>query len=196
MIRVVFNPCQIYSPAASARPAFLPPLSDNTVRFVYDDFGNRIKKTTDYGPALPAGGLQTTAETYYLNDGLTVLNEMSATGNVTKTVVKGISQIAEIDATGTITYIHQDVLGSTVLLTDQAANVVAEYEYDPFGNIIGQSETNGKGTNYLFTNQEWDPDFALIRRHSLVVLRPVLQRASQRNLIRVLQVATHGQSPG
>ena len=113
-----------------------------------------------------------------------------------KSIVKGISQIAEIDATGTITYIHQDVLGSTVLLTDQAANVVAEYEYDPFGQIMGQSETNGKGTNYLFTNQEWDPDFALIRRHSLLVLRPVLQRASQRNLIRVLQVATHGQSPG
>ena len=139
---------------------------------------------------------QTTNQVFYLNDGLTVLNELNNAGAVQKSIVKGISQIAEIDANGTITYIHHDVLGSTVLLTDQAANVVAEYEYDPFGQIMGQSETNGKGTNYLFTNQEWDPDFALIRRHSLLVLRPVLQRASQRNLIRVLQVATHGQSPG
>ncbi len=92
--------------------------------------------------------------TYYLNDGLSVLNELDSAGNAAKTIVRGIEQIAEIDRAGNITYVHQDVLGSAVLLTNQAGEAVKEYEYDPFGQFIGTSGLTE--TKYLFTGQELD----------------------------------------
>ncbi len=125
----------------------MPELADNTLDFVYDDAGNRIKKTAN-------GEIS-----YYLNDGLSVLNELDAEGNVVKTIVRGIDQIGEIDASGAITFVHQDVLGSTVLLTNQAGEVVKEYDYDPFGQILGTSGL--EETKYLFTGQEYDAESEL-----------------------------------
>lgn len=122
--------------------------TNNSLSFVYDDFGNRTAKIVN--------GSDTR---YYLNQGLSVLNEINGQGAVTKLVVQGVGQVAEIDAAGIVTYIHQDVLGSTALLTDAAGTVVQEYDYDPFGAIIG---SNGAAeTNYLFTNQEFDQESEL-----------------------------------
>lgn len=127
------------------RPTFLPTVPDNTLAFVYDDYGNRTVKDSNGD------------KTYYINDGLSVLNELDKDGNVTKTMVNGV---AEIDKDGIITYIHQDVLGSTVLVTDQTSNVLLQYEYDAFGQMVGM---NGKAnqTNYLYTGQEYDPESEL-----------------------------------
>ncbi len=97
--------------------------------------------------------------TYYINDGLSVLNELDNEGNAVKTIVRGVEQIAEIDREGNVTYIHQDVLGSAVLLTNQAGEVVKEYDYDPFGQFIGASGL--AETNYLFTGQEYDAESEL-----------------------------------
>ena len=58
-----------------------------------------------------------------------------------------------------VTYVSSDVLGSTVLLTDETGSVTAQYEYDVFGSIIGYTGT--KETNNLFTNQEFDPESEL-----------------------------------
>ncbi|MFH1286521.1 MAG: DUF6765 family protein [Candidatus Magasanikbacteria bacterium] len=131
----------------TSRPAFLPSLEDNTLAFQYDDFGNRVKKMKNNNPV---------ATNYYINDGLAVLNELDNIGNVHKSLVYGLDQVAEIDDQGVITYVHTDALGSTVLLTDETGAVVAEYEYDVFGSIVGMSELAGQGTDYLFTNQEHD----------------------------------------
>ena len=61
------------------------------------------------------------------------------------------------------TYIHGDVLGSAQLLTDEAGSVVQQYDYDPFGNLIGADgqQTSGSQTNYLFTGQEYDSESQL-----------------------------------
>lgn len=127
----------------SNRPAYLPPVPDNTLNFTYDDFGNRTKKQTTNGSA-----------TYYFNSGNVVLNEIGNTGVTTKSIAYGLSPIAEIDQNNTITYLHQDSLGSAVLTTDQTGNVITKYEYDPFGQIIGQD--GKRNTNYLYTGQEYD----------------------------------------
>ncbi|MBU0661018.1 hypothetical protein KKG22_02440, partial [Patescibacteria group bacterium] len=127
----------------NSRPAFLPSLNQNTLSFVYDDFGNRIKKTKNQ-----------TDSTYYINDGLRVLNELDELGNRTKTNIYGLEMIADLDEVGNITYIHTDVLGSTILLTNEAGEPTGEYEYDAFGSTIGY--TGVDTTNYLFTNQESD----------------------------------------
>ncbi len=132
---------------AANTPAFMPILPDNTINFVYDDAGNRVKKVVN-------------GETsYYINDGLTVLNELDSDGNVTKSIIKGLEQVAEIDREGNITFVHQDVLGSAVLLTNQAGEIVQQYEYDPFGQILSMSGT--AETDYLFTGQEWDAESEL-----------------------------------
>ncbi|MFZ2190466.1 MAG: CARDB domain-containing protein [Candidatus Magasanikiibacteriota bacterium] len=123
---------------------------DNTLAFAYDEFGNRIKKSIN----------NTQSETtYYINNGLRVLNELDGLGVNQKTLVYGLEQIAELDNSGKLTYVHTDVLGSTVLLTDEQANKVAEFEYDPFGAVMGYEGT--QDTNYLFTNQEFDPESEL-----------------------------------
>jgi|GEM_PF-4833768 len=132
-------------------PAFMPALQDNTLAYVYDDYGNRTKKTVNNADI-----------NYYINDGLTVLNELDNEGNVDKTIVKGLGQIGEIDKDGNISYFHTDSLGSTMLITNSEGTVVQQYEYDPFGQIIGQAGLNDTSdTNYTYTNQEWDPESEL-----------------------------------
>jgi len=132
----------------------MPALQDNTLNFVYDDYGNRVKKS-----------LNNSDITYYLNDGLTVLNELDSAGNVNKTMVKGLDPVAEILSDGSIQYVHTDALGSTVLLTNEAGNIVRQYEYDSFGQITSPlSSAEGRAgwglsdTKYTYTNQEYDPE--------------------------------------
>ncbi|MEK7644522.1 MAG: CARDB domain-containing protein [Patescibacteria group bacterium] len=129
------------------QPSYLSATPVVDLSFAYDADGNRVKKTS--------GG----ASTYYLNDGLRVLDEMNSTGAVAKTLVSGLEQIAEIDSAGVVTFVHSDILGSTVLLTDQAGAVAQEYEYDVFGSVMGM---NGSyQTDYLFTGQQYDPESEL-----------------------------------
>ena len=73
---------------------------------------------------------------------------------VSKTNIYELEMIAEIDAEDKLTYIHTDVLGSTVLLTNEAAEITGRYEYDAFGGTIGYE--GSEQTDYLFTNQEQD----------------------------------------
>jgi len=130
-------------------PAFMPALQDNTLNFVYDDYGNRVKKS-----------LNNSDITYYLNDGLTVLNELDSAGNVNKTMVKGLDPVAEILSDGSIQYVHTDALGSTVLLTNEAGNIVRQYEYDSFGQVATDMGDAGKETKNI-KNQEYDPESEL-----------------------------------
>ncbi|MFH0857460.1 MAG: CARDB domain-containing protein [Candidatus Magasanikbacteria bacterium] len=133
----------------NSRPAFLPQLSQNTLTFAYDNNGNRIKKTVN-----------NTDTTYYINNGLRVYSELNQNGQTTKTNIYGIDQIAEINNTNQeVTYIHTDILGSTILLTNTNSEIIGEYEYEPFGNTIGYQGT--KETNSLFTNQEKDQESEL-----------------------------------
>ncbi len=120
----------------------------HAVSFAYDDTGNRISKT---------GSDQKTV--FYLNHGLSVLNEIGDNRQVEKSLVPGVGTVAEIDRAGVITYVHQDVLGSTALLTNTTGAVVREYDYDAFGEVIGSQ--GSITTNYLFTGQELDPESEL-----------------------------------
>ncbi|MBP9718302.1 hypothetical protein KBD59_03330 [Candidatus Gracilibacteria bacterium] len=131
---------------AAAIPA-LPAPTANTLQFAYNDAGNRIKKAVSGAEA-----------TYYVNAGLDVLNELDARGDVTKTIVQGLSQVAEIDSQGRITFVHGDVLGSAMFVSDEAGAVVEQYDYDPFGSLMGSLGDPNRGTRYKFTGQEYDSE--------------------------------------
>jgi len=133
---------------ASTRATFLPTLPPTVIGYEYDDNGNRIRK------------LKSGVATYSINNGIIVLNEADNAGVITKSIVQGLDQVAEIDATGTIKYMHQDILGSTIIVTDANENVVQRYEYAAFGETIGAQGSSN--TNYQFTGQEFDPESGLI----------------------------------
>ena len=160
---------QIRSINTSA-PNFFPAQNENTIAFEYDDNGNRIKKTVNQSDV-----------SYTLNTGVTVLNELNGAGQVEKTVVQGLGQVAEIKKDGSLVFTHTDVLGSPILLTDAQAQVVGEYDYDPFGNLVGTDGT--EATKYLFTGQEYDSESDLYyynaRYYNPVIGRFISRDASQ-----------------
>jgi len=122
--------------------------SNNVLKFLYDDAMRRTMKQSN------------ASTTYYLNDGLTVLNELNEVGETVKLMVRGLGPVAEIDSAGKIHYIHQDTLGSAVMVTDESGHVEQKYEYDPFGQLTGaiMGLDESVNTRYLYTGQEFDSE--------------------------------------
>ncbi|MFL9583440.1 RHS repeat domain-containing protein [Stenotrophomonas sp. AB1(2024)] len=48
-------------------------------------------------------------------------------------------------AAQTVTYVHTDALGSVVAKTDENGNVVARYDYEPYGAPVGAQVNDGPG---------------------------------------------------
>jgi RHS repeat-associated protein len=60
----------------------------------------------------------------------------------------------------TVTYLHQDQLGSTRVLTDASRNVVAAYSYDPYGKTT--SKTGTATTPMQYAGQYYDAESGLM----------------------------------
>ena len=60
---------------------------------------------------------------------------------------------------GRYEYHHANALGSNIVLTDDAKNVLARYEYDVFGAV--RSETGSSGNTRKFTGKEYESDVKL-----------------------------------
>jgi len=72
-----------------------------------------------------------------------------------------IYAVAEIAQDGSVQYIHNDILGSAVLITDATGAIVHQYEYEAFGRMATDIGTGSFETNYTYTNQEFDPESGL-----------------------------------
>jgi RHS repeat-associated protein len=129
--------------------------------YAYDGLGQRVDKN---GP----GGT-----TVFVYDALGQLAaEYSSTGPVLQEYVRLGSQLEAIEnASGTpcrICYLTYDHLGSTRLVTDQNANVVARHDFRPFGEeISGNTAGRGgqwgvsDGVNQKFSGKERDSETGL-----------------------------------
>jgi RHS repeat-associated protein len=62
---------------------------------------------------------------------------------------------ARTDTNGT-TYYHCDGNGNITALMDGYQNMVARYEYDPFGRLIAQSGSMANANVYRFSSKEYD----------------------------------------
>jgi uncharacterized protein RhaS with RHS repeats len=71
----------------------------------------------------------------YLLDGLYVICEFSDSGDVLREYVPGVSVSIE----GIYYYYHYDRLGSVRFISDSSGNVVSEYVYDVWGNLMSSS---------------------------------------------------------
>jgi len=71
----------------------------------------------------------------YLLDGLYVICEFSDSGNVLREYVPGVS----VSIGGSVYFYHYDRLGSVRFISDSSGNVVSEYVYDVWGNLVSSS---------------------------------------------------------
>jgi RHS repeat-associated protein len=112
--------------------------------FGYAPTGKRIWKRD-------AGGL-----TYYLYDGLDLIQELGEKGKLQATYVhgQGIDRPVTMLRDAHTYYYHADRLGSVSHLTDEQGQVAAVYEYDPFGRPRTWSAS--VANSFTFTGREFD----------------------------------------
>ena len=106
--------------------------------FVYDGDGNRVKKTENSETVL------------YVNK---YYEKNLTTAEVTTSYYLGDKQIAQRKGT-TLSYIHQDSLSSTSVVTASNGTVVSSIKFYPFGGT--RSETGTTPTDKKFTGQRLD----------------------------------------
>ena len=115
------------------------------VEYVYHPLEERVlvKKTFN-----PGGSLKETV--YYFSKEFNRVVNASGEYNITYVYLNG-DLIAE-EVNGVKTFHHNDHLGSTSVLTDEAGNVIERTQYDPLGGIIA----NGSVSRYNYEAKEYD----------------------------------------
>ena len=117
--------------------------SQGTSSMVYDETGQRVRRIT------------ATGSTYYLNQYV----ELNAAG-MTRSYWAGDQLIARRGPTGKVSYLLQDRLHSTRVVTDDSGAVTGRYDYEPYG---AQNPGNlADGTSQLWQGQRSDEDSGLI----------------------------------
>jgi RHS repeat-associated protein len=109
-----------------------------TSTFVYDGDGNRVKKTE---------GGQTIL---YING---CYEKNLATGNVTTYYYLG-GRLVAMRQSVTLTYVHQDHLTGTSVVSDSSGNLTSSIKYYAFGEC--RNSQGNPGTDKLFTGQRLD----------------------------------------
>lgn len=139
-------------------------IQDNNAKYEYDGFNRTARVETFNGHVqinhYDAEGLRCEMEE---NDRLVqfifhnheVVTEQKEGGNVIR-LVRGSELIAQ-NADYARTYYHYaaDEMGSITHITDEEGQVVNQYEYDAWGNIIEQKESIPN--RFKFTGQQLDP---------------------------------------
>ena len=110
--------------------------------FQYDPFGRRVTKQVG------------NSAVQYLYDGINPVQELSS-GSPIANLLTGLGvdeRFQRTDANGPANFLT-DALGSTIALTGPAGSLVAQYQYDPYGNVT----VSGSSSNpYQFTGREND----------------------------------------
>jgi RHS repeat-associated protein len=122
-------------------------ISGNGINMLYDydGDGNRISQQAN-GSAYS-----------YVNDSArrltAVLNEQGPDGNID--YQHGLSLFGMNTAGGT-QYLSVDGVGSTATVSDGGSTVKADYDYDPFGNLLNPVDPLGSKEKYKFAGQALD----------------------------------------
>ena len=114
--------------------------------FAYDGFGRR-RIERDY--AWVSGNWSRTNETRFIFDGFVPIQERDSNNAVLVTYTRGLDLSGGINGAGGIggllartdgngsTFYHADGAGNVTALMDGNQNIVARYEYDPYGRMLG-----------------------------------------------------------
>lgn len=127
----------------------------SNVSYRYDAIGRRNARIADADGSGPA----TSTVEYFVFDGDSVWLDANGAGEITARYLQGDGidfLLARYRTTDGLTWYIADHLGSTRGLVDSNGNLVAQVDYDSFGNII---RTTGNATSldrYLYTGREFD----------------------------------------
>lgn len=118
--------------------------------YTYDPLGRRISKRKQDGRTI-----------YYFYDGHNLIQETDDKGHVIVSYTYGLNLDHPISMSrdGKTYYYLSDHLGSIIALTDEAGNIVSEYECDAWGNIT--KETGDIENPFRFTGREWNEESGL-----------------------------------
>jgi len=117
--------------------------------FEYDGFGRRTSKTT------PAG----TTKYYYDGDSNRVFYEMDGGGNLLVQYTYGHDgQLLWMVRGGQTYYYHYNGHGDVVALTDSIGIVVAEYDFDAWGNPVATGLEGTVVNPYRYAGYRWDAE--------------------------------------
>jgi RHS repeat-associated protein len=167
--------------------------------FVYDGLmRRRIRR--EYSWASGIWNLK--SEIRYTYDGNLVIQERDANNLATVTYTRGIDLSGSLQGAGGIggllartdnrllaigdrsahAYYHSDGNGNVTSLVNGSGAVVAQYLYDPFGNLLAKSGPLADSNLYRFSSKEWHPNSGLIY-YGYRFYEPNLQRWMSRDPI-------------
>ena len=145
------------------------PASSTQSGFVYDGLGRRrIRTEAIYG----SGGWVTNQVVRYIYDGKRVLQERDGNNNELVTYIRGLDLSGTLEGAGGIGgliartcpypsyiyyYFHSDGNGNITAIMNGAQNLIAQYRYDPFGNLISQFGSLAEANLYRFSTKEFHP---------------------------------------
>ncbi len=131
--------------------------------FVYDALNRR---RVESNCVWQSGAWLVTNVTRFLYDGTVPIEELNATNGLLVTYTRGLDLslslggaggvgglLARTDSNGSAFY-HTDLNGNVTTLMDQNQHVVARYEYDPYGKLLGQWGSYAAANRYLFSSKE------------------------------------------
>ncbi|EUJ48005.1 wall-associated protein [Listeria rocourtiae FSL F6-920] len=109
--------------------------------YQYDDDNRRIEKTVN----------GQTTKYYYDGDSIDVLYETDGAGTVQRQYVYSDSNVRMAMKVGAKTiFYHYNAHGDVVALTNEAGDLVAEYSYDAWGNVLQAIETTNEAKQNPF----------------------------------------------
>jgi RHS repeat-associated protein len=166
-----YNSRNLLTAITSTDPAFTPNA------FEYNALGQRIKK------------VDSTGTTRYIWDGLNIVLELDAAGNLRRrythgyAAIEGVSSLIDVEDAGSSHYFyHFDQVGGVRQLTDAYQNTGKSYEYGPFGRLLVESGTapndSGFPGTYLIL-----PDLEDLRLSPTRLYDAKLGRFLQRDLL-------------
>lgn len=123
--------------------------SVGSATFSYDYTGRRTKQYD--------GGLTTN----YLWDEFPAYGDVVRETNLSGTQLAAYTLadgqlISQTTSSGT-SYFLSDAIGSTRAMTNGTGAITDSYEYDAFGNLLGDPDLETLGTDYLYAGQQFDP---------------------------------------
>jgi RHS repeat-associated protein len=115
--------------------------------------------------AMPMGGTRTR---YWLSGSEEIAN-LDANRNVIRRFIPGAAideRVAQIDANGAVTFIHNDKQNSVIAISDAVGNPVQRRGYGTYGEtdpaqMVGTTSAGTTPHPFGYTGRRWDPDLGL-----------------------------------
>jgi RHS repeat-associated protein len=142
--------------------------------FIYDGL-RRVRVRTE--ASWQANAWVTNQVVRYVYDGMQVLQEQDGSNQAQVTYTRGLDLSGSFGGAGGVGsllsrshhsgqtvnhfYYYADGNGNVATLVNASETVVAEYQYDPFGNLLSMRGALAEGNLYRFSSKEYHPNSGL-----------------------------------